>query len=84
MISRYCKKWNGILAACSAAAVLLVAAPATAATYTLKGATGTNDTTALGKVGSPPVNVTSIGLKWAAILPNSAISDAFASAGVFQ
>ena len=51
MISRYCKKWNGILAACSAAAVLLVAAPATAATYTLKGATGTNDTTALGKVG---------------------------------
>ena len=51
MISRYCNKWNGILAACSAAAVLFAAAPATAATYTLKGATGTNDTTALGKVG---------------------------------
>ena len=50
MIDRLCNKWNGVLAACSAA-MLFAASPASAATYTLKGATGTNDTTALGKVG---------------------------------
>jgi TRAP-type C4-dicarboxylate transport system substrate-binding protein len=50
MIDRLCNKWNGILAACSAA-ILFAASPASAATYTLKGATATNDTTALGKVG---------------------------------
>ena len=50
MIDRLRNKWNGVLAACSAA-ILVAASPASAATYTLKGATGTNDTTALGKVG---------------------------------
>ena len=50
MIDRLRNKWNGVLAACSAA-ILFAASPASAATYTLKGATGTNDTTALGKVG---------------------------------
>lgn len=43
-------KWTRVMAACSAA-LLLGAAPAYAATYTLKGASGTNDTTALGRVG---------------------------------
>lgn len=51
MISRFCNQWKEILAACSAAAVLFAAAPATAATYTLKGATAINDTIALGRVG---------------------------------
>jgi C4-dicarboxylate-binding protein DctP len=50
MRDRLRNKWNGIMATCSAA-MLIAAAPAWAATYTLKGATGTNDTTALGKVG---------------------------------
>ncbi len=52
MISRSRNKWNGLVAAWSAAALLFAAGPATAATYTLRGATGTNDTTALGKVGA--------------------------------
>ncbi len=51
MIDRLRTKMSGIFAACTAAALVFAAGPATAATYTLKGATGTNDTTALGKVG---------------------------------
>lgn len=51
MIDTIYRRWGLALAACSAAALLLAAAPAGAATYTLKGATGTNDTTPLGKVG---------------------------------
>lgn len=50
MIEKICRKWTLAFAACSVA-MLLTAAPAAAASYTLKGATGTNDTTPLGKVG---------------------------------
>jgi TRAP-type C4-dicarboxylate transport system substrate-binding protein len=50
MRDRVSRRWNGFVAAC-AAAMLLTAAPAWAATFTLKGATGGNDTTALGKIG---------------------------------
>ena len=51
MIDRLRTKMSGIFAACTAAALVFAAGSATAATYTLKGASGTNDTTALGKVG---------------------------------
>lgn len=51
MIERLRIKLGVILVAGTAAALLLTTGLAQAQTYTLKGATGTNDTTALGQVG---------------------------------